>query len=313
MSAGSSNAPRVVVLGGINTDYVVRSRELPKPGQSVQGEGLFTGAGGKGANQAVAAARLGARVALIGRVGDEPRGRELARGLQREKVDTRHLSFDRETPSGAAIIAVDASGEKQISAALGANMGLKPQQIREAEELIAQANVLLANFEMPVGCVLEAALLAKKHGVKFVLDPAPPTKFPNELLKLVYAIRPNSDEAGQITGVKVKDRASARRAAKMLLERGVQVAVLQAGSEGDLLVSADEEIFVPRLKMKTVDATGAGDAFAGGLAVAIGEGMAMKEAARFANACAAIATTKMGAQEAMPRRAQVRKLLRKAG
>jgi ribokinase len=305
------DAPLIVVLGGINTDYVVRTKKLPEPGQSVLGEPLFVGSGGKGANQAVAAARLGAKVALIGRVGDEPRGKDLVRGLRKEGIDTRHVSLDSKTPSGAAIITVDASGEKQISAGLGANLTLTVKEVRAARELIAQAKILLMNFETPMTCVLEAARIAGKDGVKVVLDPAPPTKVPRELWKLIYAIRPNSDEAEKITGVKIKDRSSARRAAAVLLNLGVKIVAVQAGEAGDLVVSREEEVFVRRLKVKTVDATGAGDAFAAAFAVAIAERMDLKAAARFANAAAALATTKIGAQDGMPRRRGVERVLRK--
>jgi ribokinase len=308
-SKRKDRTPRIVVLGGINTDYVVRSKKLPEAGQTVQGEDVFIGPGGKGANQAVAAARLGAKVALIGRVGDEPRGRELLRGLRREGIDARHVCLEAKRPSGAAIIAVDASGEKQISSALGANCTLEVKKVREAEELIAGADVLLIQFETPMTCVLAAARLARKHGVKVVLDPAPPTRMPKELFPLLYAIRPNADEAEQITGVCVKNRVSAGKAAKALLRKGVKIAAVQAGRGGDLVVSKEEEIFVPRMKVKVVDATGAGDAFAAALAVGIAEEMTLRDAARLANATAALSTTKMGAQAGMPRRAEVNRVL----
>jgi ribokinase len=301
---------RVVVVGGINTDYVVQCDELPCPGQTVQGRDLFVGPGGKGANQAVAAARLGANVHLIGQVGNEARGKELVRGLRAEGINTRFVSFDKKRASGAAIIAVDRSGEKEICAALGANLSWKPQQVRAAEEVIRKAQVVLMQFEAPMACVVAAARLAEKYGVKVVLDPAPPTKVPAELFKLLYAIRPNSDEAEQLTGVKVKDRASARRAAQVLLKRGVQVAAIQAGDAGDLVVSKEEEILVPRIKVKAIDATGAGDAFAGAFAVAVAEGLPLREAARLANVTAALSTTKFGAQEGLPTRAEVEKFLR---
>lgn len=305
----SKTTPRIVVLGGINTDYVVRSKELPRAGQSVMGEDLFTGPGGKGANQAVAAARLGAKVALIGRVGEEERGHKLVHGLCRENIDTRFVSFASRRSSGAAIIAVDASGEKQIAAALGANLTLTKNQVRKAEEVIAKADVLLMQFEAPVDCVGEAARIARKHGVKVVLDPAPPTRFPRELFRLLYAMRPNSDEAKQMTGIAVKDKISARRAAQVLRATGVTVVALQAGEKGDLVVSAEEEIFLPRLKVKTVDATGAGDAFAAALAVGIAEGLSLRDVARLANVTAALSTTKMGAQAGMPRRTEVNRML----
>ena len=304
------SAPRIVVLGGINTDYVVQTKSLPAPGETIQGRDLFTGPGGKGANQAIAAARLGEKVSLIGQVGDEPRGRELIRNLRREHIDTRFITFDPKHPTGAAIIAVDDSGEKQISAALGANLTLKPAAIRKAESFIAGADVLLLQFESPISCVLEAARLAKKHHVKVVLDPAPPTKFSAELFKFLYAIRPNSAEAEFLTGIKVKDRASARRAANVLLKKGVQIAAIQAGDSGDLVVSRDEEFLVPRLKVKSVDATGAGDAFASAFAVAIAEKMPLQKAAHFANITAALSTTKFGAQAGLPTRRAVEQRMR---
>ena len=190
---------------------------------------------------------------------------------------------------------------------------MKRAHIRKAEPMIARADVLLMQFESALECVLESARIARKHNVKVVLDPAPPTKFPSELFKLIYAIRPNSAEAEFLTGVKVKDRASARRAAQVLIKKGVQIAAIQAGNAGDLVVSRDEEFLVPRLKVKSVDATGAGDAFAAGLAVAIAEGMRLEESAHFANITAALSTTKFGAQAGMPTRREVERLARKRG
>lgn len=304
------NPPRIVVLGGINTDYVIQVKTLPEPGQTVQGRDLFIGPGGKGANQAVAAARLGAEVFLIGRVGDEPRGHDLLDGLHAQGINTRFVGFEPTRASGAAIISVDQNGEKQISAALGANLSLTPEHVREAEEVIAGAAILLMQFEAPVRCVVEAARLAKRHRVKVVLDPAPPSRFPAALLKMIYAIRPNSDEARELTGVEVTDRVSAKRVARALLRKGVQVAAVQAGDLGDLVLSDEDEFLVPRIKVKTVDATGAGDAFAAGLSVAFAEGMPLEEAARFANVTAALSTTKFGAQAGMPARSDVDQFLK---
>jgi ribokinase len=303
--------PRIVVLGGINTDYVVECKVLPQPGQTVQGKDLFVGPGGKGANQAVAAARLGAEVFLIGQVGNDQRGKELVKGLRAEGINTRFVGTHPRRPSGAAIISVDHTGEKQICAALGANLTLKRAQVRGAESVIRAADVLLMQFESPVECVLEGARIAKKHGVKVVLDPAPPSRFPAELLKMVYAIRPNSDEAQQITGIKVTDRASAQKAARALIRKGVQLAAVQAADSGDLVVAKDDEFLVPRAKVKSVDATGAGDAFAAALAVAIAEEMSLREAAKFANVTAALSTTKFGAQAGMPARREADRWLRR--
>jgi ribokinase len=310
----SINQPQwdLVVLGGINTDYTIRGEALPKPGQSVPGDSFFTGPGGKGANQAVAAARLGARVAMIGRVGGDARGRELVRNLKRENINTSHVAVDSRQPTGAAIISVDAQGEKQISAALGANQAMTIGQVRAAEKFIASARVLLCNFEAPPACVLAAARIAAKHGIKVILDPAPPAKIPKELFPLLFAIRPNSDEAEQITGISVCDRASALRAARQLLRKDVQIAALEVGDAGNLILSDSEELFLPRLKVKTVDATGAGDAFAGALAAGLAEGLSIGDAARFATVTSALSTTKFGAQDALPRRREVNAILRRS-
>lgn len=300
----------VVVLAGINTDFIIRGEQLPEPGQSVRGHSFYSGIGGKGANQAVAAARLGARTAMIARVGEDNRGRAAVRVLKESGVDVRHVTFDPKTPTGAAIIAVDANGEKQISAALGANMRLVPKQVGEAEPLIASARVLLMQFETPMESVLAAAKLARKHGLQVALDPAPPAKVPEALFPLLDLIRPNSDEAAQITGVRVKDRASARKAARKLLAMGVRIVAMESGDGGDLIVTRDDELFFPRLKVKTVDATGAGDAFAGAFALGLAEGLPLKDIGRLANATAALATTRLGPQEALPTRRELEKFLK---
>lgn len=298
----------VVVVGGANTDYLVRGDKLPQPGETVDGEEFLSAGGGKGANQAVAAARLGARVAFIACLGDDERGDELEKLLRAEGVNTKHVHRDRKAPTGVALVMVDKSGEKQISCAPGANHKLSPSRIRAAASLIKQAKVLLTQFEVPMPTVLAAAKIAHAAGVRIVLDPAPPAKARAALLKLVDIIRPNSNEAKALTGFEVKDVKSARRAAQRLFKYGIQAAAIQAGNVGDLIVWGGGERLVPRLKVKTVDATGAGDAFAAGFAVALAEGRAYAAASAFANAAAALATTKFGAMPAMPRRGEVLRL-----
>ena len=302
----------VVVVGGANTDYLVRGERLPQPGETVDGEEFMIAGGGKGANQAVAAARLGARVAFIACLGRDQRGDDLEKLLRAERLDTRHVFRDRSAPSGAAIIMVDKSGEKQIFCAPGANHKLTPARIRAAASVIRGARVLLMQFEVPMATVLAAAKIAHAAGVRIVLDPAPPAKVPGALLKMVEVIRPNSSEAKALTGVEVNDVKSARRAAKKLFERGVKAVAIQAGDAGDLIVWRDGERLLRRMKVKTVDATGAGDAFAAGFSVALAEGRSYAEAGAFANAAAALATTKMGAMPAMPRRREVQRLLSSA-
>jgi ribokinase len=299
----------VVVVGGINSDFIIRGPTLPCPGESVQGDSFYSGAGGKGSNQAVAAARLGARVALIGSIGDDERGEALLRKLQAEKVDTRYVIRKTRIQTGAAVISVDQRGEKQITAALGANMRFTISDIRKAKQALESTSVVLIQFESPLPCLIAAARIAKKAGAKIVLDPAPPIALPVQLAKLLDVIRPNANEAQQLTGVPVRNRASARKAAQKLLARGIKIVALEAGKEGDLLVTQKEEHLFPRLKVKTVDATGAGDAFAAAMAVGLAEGLPLEEIGRLANATAALATTKIGAQEGLPTRREVKKLV----
>jgi len=302
----------VVVVGGANTDFLVRGGRLPRPGETVDGKEFMNAGGGKGANQAVATARLGARVAFIACLGRDARGDQLEKLLRTEGLDTQHVHRDTATPTGAALIMVDDCGEKQIHCAPGANHKLTPAHIRSAALLIRSALVLLIQFEVPMQSVLTAAKIAHAAGVRIVLDPAPAAKAPPSLLRLVDVIRPNASEAKQLTGVQITDLKSARRAAQKLFALGVKAVAVEAGHAGDLVIWRDGERLVRRMKVKSIDATGAGDAFAAGFSVALAKGRSYAEAALFANAAAALATTKMGAMPAMPRRHEVQRLLASA-
>lgn len=299
----------VVVVGGANTDYLVRAARLPAPGETVEGETFHVGAGGKALNQAVAAARLGGKVALVTRVGRDARGADLVAAMRREGVDSRYVSRDPRLPSGVALITVAHSGEKQIATAPGAARALSIGDIRAAEDALRSARVLLAPLEAPLEVLQVAAEVARAAGAQVVLDAGPATAVPDALLQRVNVLRANATEATALTGGQVRDRASARQAARWLLAQGVGAAVVQAGDEGDLLVWSQGERFLPRLDVASVDATGAGDAFAAALAVLLAEGRGLEEAAVFANAAAALATTVIGAQAALPTRAQVTAVL----
>jgi len=306
------------VLGGANMDYLIRGERLPAPGETVDGCEFLQAAGGKGANQAVAAARLGARVAFIGKVGSDDSGQKLIRGLKAEGIDVRCVLRDRTTPSGAALIMVDGSGEKAILTAPGANHKLTIADCDRAASVIRNARVLLVQFEVPIRVVAHAVQVASRAGAKVIVDPAPPQGgVPRSLLGCVDVIRPNSSEAKALTGIAVEDRRSAMRAAHRLFEAGVRSAVaIQAGDDGDMIVSRQSPgapICLPRIKVKTVDATGAGDAFAAGLAVALARGLPYGVAGRFASSSAALATTKFGAQPAMPKLGEVLALMRRKG
>lgn len=357
-----SSAPRVVVIGGANTDYLIRAERLPKPGETITGQDFdHAEAGGKGANQAVAAARLGALVTFIGRIGADDRGRILLRRLTAEGVDIRHVVKDPRSHTGVAQISVDASGEKQILVSPGANQRLSAADVRRpaVARAIASADILILQFEVPLAASLAAARIAHRAGVPTVLDPAPalthlPSAIQNRLfalLRTVTVLRANEHEAEALTGIRITNRATAQNAAEHLLAKfGLRAAIIAAG-KGNLVVwrepapipssapahspsaigrrSATSDhlpsaishlesatlrtLFLSRMPVKAIDATGAGDAFVAALAVSLAEGQPLPTAAPFANAAAALTTTKLGAQPALPRRSAVLSLLSRVG
>ncbi len=300
----------IVVVGGINSDFVLRGKSLPEPGETVMCDTYFEGPGGKGANQAVAAARLGARVAIIGCVGKDDRGEAVLENLRREKVETRFVTRHASAPTGVALILVDENGEKSIGACMGANHKLTASDVRRAKAALSNCRVLLMQFEAPDAAMVEAAKIARASGSRVVLDPAPARCVPKALLPLLDVIRPNSAEAEFLTGIKVTDRASASRAAEALMKQGPAAVALQAGPEGDLFVWNGGEEYLPHFKVKAVDATGAGDAFAAALSVGLARGKSLTEAGRMGSATAALKTTKMGAQAGLPTNAQLEHFLR---
>lgn len=299
----------VAVVGKANLDYLVRGPRLPSPGQSVNGDAFHEGPGGKGANQAVGAARLGARVALVARVGADARGETVLAALIREGIDVRHVLRDASAPTGVALCQVGGSGEKQILSAAGANARLTAQHVRAAGDILGAARVVLVQLGIPLEAVTEAVRLGRAAGAKIVLDPGSPVTLPDALLAQLDLIRPNASEAEALTGVRVHDRSSALRAAAELLRRGAKAAAVQAGEHGDLLVSAEGELWLPRFEVARVDATGAGDAFASAFAVALSEGLSLARCGPFASAAAALATTVLGAQASLPRRVAVLQLI----
>jgi ribokinase len=300
----------VVVVGKANIDYLVRGPRLPGPGQSVTGDAFQEAAGGKGANQAVGAARLGAKVALVARVGRDTRGDAVLAALHDEGVETRFVTRDPSEPTGVGLCQVGASGEKQILSAAGANARLTAARVREAADALCSARVVLCQLGVPVEAVTEAVRIARGAGARVILDPGPPAHVPDALIAQLDVIRPNTSEAQALTGIAVCDRRSAREAAANLLRRGAKSAAVQAGEHGDVLLSEDWELWLPRFEVKRLDATGAGDAFASALAVFLAEGRPLQEAGPFASAAAALATTVLGAQASLPRRKAVLELLR---
>ena len=299
--------PRITVVGSLNTDLVIRAPHLPAIGETVSGGEFATFPGGKGANQAVAAARLGARVAMVGCVGGDDFGRRLAGGLIADGVDVAHVRVDAASASGTALITVDPHGQNTIVVAPGANWRLTPEDVARAATLIADSAILLLQLEVPIGAVLAASRIARDHGVRVVLDPAPaPAEpLPGELYRLVDVLNPNEGEAEALSAAAVPDAPAAGAAAEELLRRGTRAVVMKLGARGAYVHDGTRSEVVPGIRVDAVDTTAAGDAFAGALAVALAEGKALIGAVYFANAAAALSVTRRGAQPSMPFRAEV--------
>ncbi len=301
--------PKIVVLGGINRDYVILGNQMPRPGETILGNELCIGPGGKGANQAVGARRLGASVWLIGAVGSDVAGDALVSGLQKERVDVTHVLSTPRSVSGTALIFVDHSGEKMISAVAGANNFVTVAQIKKAIPVIESANVLLLQLEIPMPTIIAAARAASRAGVTVVLDAGPPVIIPEELWSGIHVLRANSIEAHALTGRRIHDEKSARQVGTMLLKRGLRAVILPTENRSDIVLWNEGEIIIPWFQVDAVDATGAGDAFAAGLSVGLAEGYHIADAARFGSATAALKTLKKGAQAGMPSRRRVNTLL----
>lgn len=297
----------VLVVGGANLDFSIKARALPAPGETVVGGTLHIAPGGKGANQAVAASRLGARSAFVGRVGSDEYGQRIVEQLTAERVEV-HVMRDEAAPTGVALIMVDARGEKAIMTAPGANRNLSPGDVEQARRLFAASKVLLLQLESGVETTHAAALIAREAHTVVVLDLAPPIPVPDGLLAATDVARCNAHEARVVTGVDVRDVDSARKAGHELLRRGVGAACIAVG-DGDLLVFETDELWLPHLHVDAVDATGAGDAFAAGIAVGLAEGRSLPDAAQLGAVASALKTTRLGAQAGLPNRAEVDRML----
>jgi len=296
---------KIVVVGSSNTDMIVKLPHLPKPGETVSGGAFSTAAGGKGANQAVAAARAGAEVGLVARVGDDSFGEQAIAGFVGDGIDVRYVTRDSGAPSGVALIFVDDGGENCIAVAPGANGRATPEDVDAAEDLIGGAEALVMQLETPIETVGRAAALARQHGVRVILNPAPARPLNDELLANVSILTPNESEAELLTGVQVEDDESAAAAARALVARGVDTVILTLGSRGAFVFESDSGELVPSFEVQAVDTTAAGDVFNGSLAVGLSEGMPLGKAVRFANAAAALSVTKLGAQPSAPTRAEI--------
>lgn len=296
---------KIVVVGSLNMDLIGRSPHIPAPGETVLGSGFSTAAGGKGANQAVAAARLGAQVTMVGCVGGDDYGRSLLSSLQTDGVDTQHVRMAADAHTGVAIISVDDAGENSIIVISGANWELTKADVAAAETAVSQADMLVLQLESPLEVVVYAAEMAARHNVPVLLNPAPARPLPAELLANVSTLIPNESEAALLAGCEVDDMSGVETAVSRLQARGIKNIVLTMGSRGAYLHSNNESLMVPAFSVQPVDTTAAGDAFVAGFSVAVAEGKTLSEAVRFAAATGALTTTKLGAQPSLPTRLAV--------
>lgn len=298
-------SPKILVVGSSNTDMVIKLDHLPKPGESVPGGEFFTNPGGKGANQAVGAARAGGDVTFIARVGQDMFGGQAIQGFASEGINVDSVIRDPDHPTGVALIFVSEDGENSIGVALGANTKLSPADVLAAKGAFTNASILLMQLETPVETVQAAAELAAQCGVRVILNPAPACPLPPGLLKHVSILTPNETELELLTGMKIDRPADAEMAADCLLQTGVETVVVTLGAKGALVANRSGSKIAPSFRVKPVDTTAAGDTFNGALAVALAEGQALTEAVRFANAAAAISVTRMGARSSAPTRNEI--------
>jgi len=306
--------PKIVVVGSSNTDMIIKINRIPRPGETVSGGTFSTAAGGKGANQAVAAQRLGAYVTLVTALGQDPLGDQALQNFIAEGIDVRHVHRDATAASGVAFIIVDANGENSIAVAAGANSRLSPAQVESAIDAIMAADILLLQLEIPIAAVLRAIEISREKGTLIILNPAPAPDFviPDSLLAKVDLLTPNEWEAQALTGVAVHDEASAHQAGQRLRSKGAATVLITMGAQGVWMETPDEARRIAAYSVSAIDTTAAGDVFNAGLAVALAENKSLVEAVRFANAAAAISVTRLGAQPSAPNREEVERWLGEA-
>ena len=296
---------RILVVGSSNTDMMIKTEHLPRPGETVLGGSFFMNPGGKGANQAVAIARLGGQIAFICKTGSDIFGHQSHQLFEEEGIDTSYIFSDTKNPSGVALITVDENAENCIVVASGANANLSPENLSKAESAIDDAEFILMQLEIPIETVEYVADTAHKKNKKVILNPAPAQKLSKELLKNLYMITPNETEAELISGIKISDEQSVLESAKKISEMGVDNVIITLGAKGAFVYSDHICEIVPTVKVKAIDTTAAGDIFNGALTVALAENRSLIESVRFACKASAISVTRIGAQSSAPYRNEV--------
>ena len=295
----------IVVVGSSNTDMVVKAGRFPVPGETILGGDFLMTPGGKGANQAVAAARLGGKVVFVCKIGNDIFGNRSIDLFKKEGIDTSHILLDNENPSGVALITVDTEGENNIVVASGANGTFLPHDIAYLQDILTKGSFVLIQLEIPVETVEYVAALACSKGANVVLNPAPACKLPESIYKNLEIITPNEKEASMITGIDVNDLDSAKRAAEIIYSKGVKNVIITMGAKGALVYDGKSFVGIKAQTVVAIDTTAAGDVFNGALVVALNEGKRIIEAAEFASKASAIAVTRLGAQASAPYRDEI--------
>ncbi|WP_108651265.1 ribokinase [Dongshaea marina] len=290
----------IVVLGSVNLDHAVQSPRLPQQGETIMGHSYQQARGGKGANQAVAAARLGAKPSFIACVGDDAAAHEAVESFRSDGINTDHVRICEGESTGVALILVDSEGHNCISIAQNANAKLSADVVGDKQEVIQQADYLLMQLETPLDGIERAVEIASQANTRIVLNPAPARPLDDELLSQLYLITPNETEAEILTGVKVTDTATAQQAAELLASKGVEMVIITMGAQGAYLYQQGQGELIPGFRVEAKDTTAAGDTFNGALLVALSRGDAMKDAIRFAHKASALSVTRMGAQSSIP-------------
>lgn len=296
---------KLVVLGSINADHILNIEHFPRPGETVLGQQYKVAFGGKGANQAVAAGRSGADISFIACVGQDDIGERICQQLSSDNIDTQAIGVIEGQTTGVALIFVNQDGENVIGISAGANAAVTPDYLSRHQKLIENADALLMQLESPLETVIAAAKLARQHNTQVILNPAPASELPDELLSNIDVITPNETEAEKLTGIAVKDDISAQRAAEILHQKGIKTVLITLGSRGVWLSQNQQGKTIPGFKVKAVDTIAAGDTFNGALVTALLEGVEIHAAVRFAHAAAAIAVTREGAQPSVPWRKEI--------
>lgn len=296
---------RIFVIGSSNTDMVIKAKKLPSPGETIMGGEFMMNAGGKGANQAVAATKLGADVIFVSKIGDDIFGKQAFEGFKKVGLNTDFVFTDSQNPSGVALILVDSYGENSISVASGANGTLQISDVQQAIDKVESGDIVLLQLEIPLETVTKTIIQCAEKGAIVILNPAPAHKLDDSIFKYLSIITPNETEAEILTGIKVVDLDAAKQAANIFHQKGVSEVIITLGSKGAFFSNSAKQLLIPSVKVKSIDSTAAGDVFNGALCVAISEGQTTEDAIAFASKAAAISVTRMGAQASAPNRDEI--------